>query len=147
MKRTGHSRSTRPRLTCGIELRRNESHKDSVGRIATLFIKGLRRLRYRKTPKWFKYSRDDLAIAHWLSNKNQRFAASAKDCGCFHCLCHFKVEEIDWWSGETAFCPKCNLDSVLIETQREQVDDDLLKEMQAWYFESAQAKNSQRRPI
>lgn len=136
MKRTSLHRNTRQRLTCRVEFERcSLVHLNLLG----MMRKRLQYLRYRKTPRHFKYSGRQLAIAHLLSSKNQKNAYRAKDCGCYRCLAHFKIDEIDRWEKDTAFCPKCNIDAVIIETERDKVDDVLLKEMQAWYFESTQS--------
>ena len=41
-----------------------------------------------------------------------------KRCGCLSCRAVFDVSEISWWvnerhvAGQTAFCPRCNVDMV-----------------------------------
>lgn len=136
MKRTSMHRNTRPRLTCRVELERCSPVEFSL---SEWMRKRLQYLRYGKTPSHFKYSSRQLSIQHFISGRNKKLANTAKDCGCFRCLAHFKVDEIDWLSGGAAFCPNCNIDAVIIETEHDKVDDVLLKEMQAWYFESTQS--------
>jgi len=135
MKRTSLHRSTRPRLTCRVEFERCSSVELQL---SAWMRKRLQYLRYRKTPSHFKYSAQQLSEQHFISASNKKLADRAKDCGCFRCLAHFKVDEIKWVTSDTAFCPKCDIDAVIIETERDKVDDDLLKEMQARYFGSTQ---------
>ena len=135
MKRTSLHRNTRPRLTCRVEFERCSPVELSL---QGWILKRLQYLRHRKKPSHFQYSSRQLAIQHFNSGRNKKLANTAKDCGCFRCLSHFKIDEIVWLSEETASCPNCNIDTVIIETVHDKVDDVLLQEMQAWYFESTQ---------
>jgi hypothetical protein len=87
-----------------------------------------------------KYTYRELDTAYRRASNHGHLAGIAKDCACFRCLEHFKPAEItDWLEGEhgnTAMCPKCYIDAVLIEDKLDRVPDDLLNEMQAEYFGS-----------
>lgn len=91
-----------------------------------------------------KYTYRELDTAHKSSSHNAHLASVAKDCACFRCLEHFTAAEIEWIEGESsrlATCPKCYIDAVLIEDKLDRVPDDLLKEMQAEYFESVASED------
>lgn len=85
-----------------------------------------------------QYTETELEQFHKLSFRNERFKDQAKDCGCFCCLEHFKVDEITDWLEDgdlkTGFCPKCGVDSIIIETEKARVDDALLTQLKAHYF-------------
>lgn len=141
MKRTSIHRSTQPRLTRSLRIHSDREDRSSFLRQVDNFSKALNHLIHRQPPEGFKYSKNALETMHSQRLGNRRFEASANDCGCFRCLSHFSVEDIEWCLsealGDTAICPRCKIDSVIIETELNQVDDVLLSEMQAWYFESA----------
>lgn len=85
-----------------------------------------------------KYTYRELDTAHQRSSCHGHLVDVAKDCACFRCLGHFEVSEIKNWIGEgatkTAMCPRCFMDTVLIEDKLDRVPDDLLQAMQDEYF-------------
>ncbi len=58
-------------------------------------------------------------------------------CGCYRCMNIFDVSEItDWTDGdETAYCPKCNADSVIPDT-------DGLQAVHEHWFKASQSNPS-----
>ncbi len=68
----------------------------------------------------------------------------SKTCGCFYCLSIFPPSEIEEWieeskdcprgSGRTAVCPKCNIDSVLPESEQYKITNKLLEVMNEEWF-------------
>ena len=60
-------------------------------------------------------------------------------CGCFNCLEMFPPSEIEEWieepedcprgPGKTAMCPKCDIDTVLPESEYYELNIELLKVM------------------
>lgn len=55
--------------------------------------------------------------------KNIESLKNAKWCMCYHCVKRFKFSEITEFTdkGETAICPKCNIDSVVADLDRDEV--------------------------
>ena len=57
--------------------------------------------------------------AHKSCSSHKDEIINSKMCGCFYCEETFLPTEIEEWieenivNGETAICPKCNIDSVL----------------------------------
>jgi len=68
-----------------------------------------------------KYSKDFIKTAHLGSCFNKDEIINSDTCGCFYCENLFISSEIEQWykedehsmGGETAICPKCNIDAVL----------------------------------
>ena len=80
----------------------------------------------------------ELFVQHLRCYDNKRYAHIAKSCGCFYCLRHFEVSEITHWyeseKEKTASCPYCSIDAVIIETEHEHVEHDLLCQLNTLYF-------------
>ena len=57
----------------------------------------------------------DLKQAHAHSSKHKAEVQSSRVCGCFYCLKAFPPSNIKTWidKGETAICPKCDVDAVI----------------------------------
>lgn len=60
----------------------------------------------------------DLDAAHRHSSRHRSQIEASRDCGCFYCLGVFPAAEVERWldesrGGQTAFCPRCGIDSVL----------------------------------
>jgi hypothetical protein len=87
-----------------------------------------------------KYNRDFLEAAHKHSIFNKEEILQSSLCGCFYCMQNFMPNEIEEWvdddpKGETALCPKCNIDSVIGDSSSFPVNDEIfLKEMYSEYF-------------
>lgn len=60
----------------------------------------------------------DLKRLHKLSMANKKILKENKQVGCFYCCKIFDSSKINEWIkdefGETALCPYCNIDSVLV---------------------------------
>ena len=68
------------------------------------------------------------------NNRHSLIGAGPEDkCGCFYCLAMFSPIEVKTWidGGQTAMCPKCGVDSVLVSWK---ITSELLKEMQKYWF-------------
>lgn len=83
----------------------------------------------------------ELFVQHLRCFDKKRYAPIAKSCGCFYCLRHFDVSEITHWyeseKEKTATCPYCQIDSVIIETEHEHVEHDLLCQLNMRFFNTA----------
>jgi len=86
-------------------------------------------------------SQHELWIHHRRCVNNWQYVAESKECGCFYCLRHFDVGEITHWyeseNEKTAVCPYCQIDSVIIEIEREHVEHDLLCQLNMRFFNTA----------
>lgn len=83
------------------------------------------------------YAQNYLKMLHRKSIGNKARLADAKHCGCFFCLSHFAMAELEYCDDEddqTAVCPRCGIDSVIGEYEDQRVPDDLLKAMKERYF-------------
>lgn len=58
-----------------------------------------------------------------LGFKNIEMLRKAEWCMCYHCVKRFKFNEITKFydKGETAACPKCGIDSVVADLDRDKV--------------------------
>jgi hypothetical protein len=86
----------------------------------------------------FDLSTLESAHKHCIFNKNEILKSSL--CGCFYCFSIYKPSEIEEWTdqdnpkGETALCPKCNIDSVIGDKSGFSINDEFLKAMYSKYF-------------
>lgn len=57
-------------------------------------------------------------------------------CGCYRCISTFDVSEITDWTDddETAYCPKCNADSVIPDVEN------LLEVHEHWFGKEASSE-------
>lgn len=62
---------------------------------------------------------------------NRKKLASSTLCGCVYCEEIYKTSEIECWTdnGETALCPKCDIDSVIPYTSEYSSIQDFKKEL------------------
>ncbi len=76
-----------------------------------------------------------------LSFRNKKKIESGTLCGCYFCLTNFEGHEITDWgdAGETALCPRCDMDSVLPSVTDIQV---LLDACKHWFTAKAPADSS-----
>lgn len=82
-----------------------------------------------------KYS----SIAHDHSIYNKEELDNSKKCGCFYCLKIFDPKEIKEWIEEnngkkTAMCPYCEIDSIIAESDEYELNNELLKFMNEYWF-------------
>lgn len=52
--------------------------------------------------------------------KNRKLLEQNKQCGCYSCLAVFETNLVQKWTdqSQTALCPFCECDSVIIETDK-----------------------------
>ena len=75
--------------------------------------------------------------AHQFSVNNRKQLEQSSVCGCFYCRKIFNPNEITEWIPEksgTALCPYCGIDSVIGEASGFQITEQLLKEMNQYWF-------------
>ena len=79
----------------------------------------------------------DHILAHQFSVNNRKQLEQSSVCGCFYCRKIFNPNEITEWLPEksgTALCPYCGIDSVIGEASGFQITEQLLKEMNQYWF-------------
>ena len=81
------------------------------------------------------YTEEQLKEIHKLSFNNKEFSKSGQTkCGCFYCNEIYCVEDVQLWTlDNTAICPLCLVDSVIIENET-MITEDLLKQMNQFWF-------------
>lgn len=79
------------------------------------------------------FNEDDLEDAYEHSIANQDEVDVSRRCGCFNCGAVFSPEEIVEWiddaEGQTAICPRCDVDAVLGEASGYPLTKEFLDEM------------------
>lgn len=80
-------------------------------------------------------SKVSLEEIHKLCIYNRETIGESTMCGCFFCIHVFEPTEIESWTddGRTAHCPRCEIDSVLPDSQVE-ITEELLVQMCEKYF-------------
>jgi hypothetical protein len=82
----------------------------------------------------------DIVTAHTRSIRHREEILASKVCGCFFCLAVFPVSEIKEWVdtidgiGQTALCPKCDIDSVIGSNSGYPIEREFLSEMRKHWF-------------
>jgi hypothetical protein len=85
--------------------------------------------------------------AHRHSSQHRAEILASELCGCFYCCSVFKPSEIEDWVdelpddstatdavGQTALCPRCNVDSVIGSRSGYPVTPEFLKQMHDHWF-------------
>ena len=83
------------------------------------------------------YNTATLIAAHKKSSYHREEVFNSSICGCFYCLSSFSPTDIEELTDEeqTAFCPKCGIDSVIGDLSGYPVEDPIfLQEMRMHWF-------------
>ena len=86
-------------------------------------------------------SDDKLIRAHEISKNNRELLLQDQLCGCFYCQRIFRSGEVVDWYGdhdETAVCPYCGIDAVIVERPDLPVTKAFLREMRQYLFTEAE---------
>jgi hypothetical protein len=77
----------------------------------------------------------DIKNLYKYSFENKIFIENSNKCACYFCLSIFEPKEIKEWtdSGETAICPRCQVDSVLADSTIE-ISEELLTQANKHWF-------------
>jgi len=61
---------------------------------------------------------------------------ASERCGCFYCMKTFLSAEIEEWTDneQTAFCPRCGIDSVIGSKSGYLITPEFLEEMNRYWF-------------
>ncbi len=83
-------------------------------------------------------SKKALLTAHKHASNNEDEIGASEECACFHCLETFPKEEIEDWvegeTGNTAVCPRCDVESVLGDAAGFPLTEEFLDAMRQQYF-------------
>ena len=81
-------------------------------------------------------AKSQLHEAHEHSVSNRVAINKSGWCGCFSCCQVYPAEEVQDWTdkGETALCPKCNIDSIIGDASGLSLNMQLLRQMQRQFF-------------
>lgn len=79
---------------------------------------------------------DKLKDIHRHSSQNASELESGKECGCFFCKRIFPADEVVEFvdEGETALCPYCGIDSVIVTGPDVKITKELLVVLRKKYF-------------
>ena len=74
--------------------------------------------------------------AHDHSSRHRNEVLSSVTCGCFYCGKTFAPTEVTEWTddNQTAFCPKCGIDSVIGSASGFPLTKEFLDEMNRYWF-------------
>ena len=84
----------------------------------------------------------DIKAAHSHSSRNRTVILKSSICGCFYCGKTFPPTLITEWryfsqtATETAFCPFCEIDSVIGDAGGFPITPAFLKTMTEYWFEN-----------
>jgi hypothetical protein len=86
-------------------------------------------------------SLERLKAAHKKSIFHRSEVMASKVCGCFCCGHIFSPSDIEQWTdkndqdlGQTAFCPKCSIDSILGDLSGFPITPEFLLAMKSHWF-------------
>ena len=84
---------------------------------------------------------EDVREAHKHSTNNRTELSTSTKCGCFCCCSIFNPVEVERWIdedeqgvGQTAMCPRCEIDSVIGEQSGYPISLEFLKLMEHYWF-------------
>jgi hypothetical protein len=73
--------------------------------------------------------------AHRHSSNHRAELESSSSCGCFYCCAIYPPSTITRWiGGQTAMCPRCNIDSVIGDRSGYPITVEFLTAMQRHWF-------------
>lgn len=91
-----------------------------------------------------KYTIEELKEHHNRCNDNRDALKLHERAGCFCCCKIFPAREVIHFvcDGDTAHCPKCGIDSVIVDDGVNEFSPELLSALQYEYFEKKLDWNS-----
>jgi len=110
---------------------------DRVGRITPELAQrfGLEELG-EKAPELSPPPMGRMERMHSLCAGNHSLIGPDTRCGCFYCRQIYPGRAVSDWldSGQTARCPHCGIDAVIMDSPMGEIDEKLLKEMNEHWF-------------
>lgn len=75
----------------------------------------------------------NIGTAIQLAMRNKKALSNSTKAGCYYCLEIYDPKDIKEYTdqGETAICPKCNIDAVIAENN---ISKDELKKIHDYWF-------------
>ena len=91
-----------------------------------------------------KHTIEQLKERHDRCNGDREALKNSERAGCFCCLKIFRASEVIHFvcDGDTAHCPKCGIDSVIVDDGVNEFSPELLSALQYEYFEKEPDWNS-----
>ena len=79
---------------------------------------------------------EELSAAHEHAFNNRNELMASEQCGCFHYMATFGPSEVREWidKGQTAMCPRCEIDSVIGSASSLPLTEESLQKMQKEWF-------------
>ena len=73
---------------------------------------------------------------HAYSSHNKKLIDIADKCYCFYCKSSMEQSEIQNYidDGQTALCPKCEIDAIIPDSIDDTVDEQIISEMNEYWF-------------
>lgn len=73
---------------------------------------------------------------HTYCTRNRNLILSANKCYCFYCKAAFDSREIESYvdNGQTALCPRCDIDAVLPDSIPDSLDEKIIARMHEYWF-------------
>ncbi len=107
--------------------------------VCTVFgvLRGYRGKGKRKINRSYSHEKESqLKRLHAYSSHNSDLVIRSDKCYCFYCRSAFGSHEVDRYidNGNTALCPKCNIDAVIPDGIDEEIDDKIISEMHDYWF-------------
>ena len=86
---------------------------------------------------------DRMKELHRASNDNRPELEKYPHAWCFYCCRKFESKKIKEWidKKQTALCPHCGVDSVLSQTEKVVLNEEIINDMHSFWF-GALAKRS-----
>lgn len=102
--------------------------------VAIIKFKGIGKMKINRSYSHEKESQ--LNRLHTYASHNRDLVEKSDKCYCFYCKSVFDSSEVDRYLNDekTALCPKCNVDSVIPDSINEPLDEEIIAEMQEYWF-------------
>lgn len=96
--------------------------------------KGNYKLKHNYTYSYEKESQ--LKKLHAYSSHNKELIEKANKCYCFYCKSSMEKSDIKCYidNGQTALCPKCQIDAIVPDSIEDAVDEQIISEMNEYWF-------------
>ena len=90
-----------------------------------------------KSKRTYSYEKESqLQKLHTYASHNKKLIDTADKCYCFYCKSSMQKDEIKNYidDGQTALCPKCEIDAIIPDSIEDTVDEQMISEMNEYWF-------------
>ena len=96
--------------------------------------KGNYKLKFKQTYSHEKESQ--MERLHTYSTHNRELIEASDRCYCFYCKSVMDSRDVKDYidNGQTALCPKCDIDSIIPDGIEEDVNEEIIDEMNQYWF-------------